>query len=93
MKKTNKENKTPEYTLKLSFNDKTYKIKTDDIASSFVSKKPVILKTRLAIEITKGKGKDKKIFNRIVFVPKGRMLFNNKNWLNAFIIQAKRYLG
>lgn len=89
--KTKKTVKAPkkEYKLLLKFNDQTFEIETDDLATSFTEVKPLILKTRIQIEVEKNGKK----FNRIVFVPKGRMLFNNKNWLSAFIIQVKRYLN
>lgn len=78
-----------EFKLFLKFNDQSFEVETDDIATSFIELKPLILKTRLQIEIEKNGKK----YNRIVFVPKGRMLFNNKSWLNTFIIHAKRYLN
>ncbi len=86
--KSKKETKG-DYTIFLKFNDKTFETNTDDLFSAIMDNKPLVLKTRLVIEVRKGNKK----FNRVIITPKARMLLRNKSWLDTLIIQIKKFLG
>jgi len=84
-KVTKKKTKTnvvkKEYKVVIKLNDKVYKFKTNDIAASILSVKPEFLKTRVIIEVIKGKKK----CERMLYLQRGKVLFNNRYALEALV--------
>lgn len=78
--------KTGEYHVVMTFNDKIHEFDTDDLFNSIMERKPVFLKTRIIFKITNKEGK---VFEKLLFVFGGKMLFRNKLSLNIFISRMR----
>lgn len=77
------EKETTTYRLSMSVNDEKFECETDNLKEAILSFKPAKIKTKVLFHIEQGN----KFCDKIVMVPKARMLFNNKTWLEAFIKQ------
>lgn len=78
--------KTGEYHVVMTFNDKIHEFDTDDLFNSIMERKPVFLKTRIIFKVTNKEGK---VFEKLLFVFGGKMLFRNKLSLNIFISKMR----
>jgi hypothetical protein len=77
--KTPKESKL--YSLFISLNDKTFDIETDDLRESIRSVEPEFLRTKVIIKVTK----DGKTLERVLYLAKAKMLFQNKYAMDSLI--------
>jgi len=55
--------KTPKYKMSIKFNGKENLIKTDDLAKSFLELRPLMLKTKVIVNISEGKKTKEKAFS------------------------------
>jgi hypothetical protein len=77
--KTPKESKL--YSLSISLNDKTYEAETDDLREAIQSLKPEFLRTKVILKITK----EGKTLERVLYLQRGKMLFQNKYYMDVLI--------
>lgn len=78
--------KVGDYHVIMSFNDKVHEFDTDDLFNSIMERKPTFLKTRIVFKVTNKEGK---VFEKLLFVFGGKMLFRNKLSLNIFISKMR----
>jgi hypothetical protein len=69
------------YSLFISLNDKTFDIETDDLREAILSVQPEFLRTKVIIKVTK----DSKTLERVLYLAKAKMLFQNKYAMDSLI--------
>ena len=70
-----------EFELVVHLNDQVFKTKTNDLEEAIQSFAPEFLKTKLIIQVTKGK----KTLERVLYLQRGKILFTNRYALGAFV--------
>ena len=74
---------TKRYSLTVTFNDKTLKLKTDDLVETLLEIKPFQLKTRVILDVKDNVNKTKaEVF---LLLLRGKMMFMNKLTISIFV--------
>jgi hypothetical protein len=82
-KKVVKRAPTERYSLTVTFNDKTLKLKTDDLVETLLEIKPFQLKTRVILDVKDNVNKTKaEVF---LLLLRGKMMFMNKLTISIFV--------
>lgn len=82
-KKVVKRAPTKRYSLTVTFNDKTLKLKTDDLVETLLEIKPFQLKTRVILDVKDNVNKTKaEVF---LLLLRGKMMFMNKLTISIFV--------